>query len=153
MKIEKIEDEILKKEICLKILRDLPEWFGIESSLLTYSEEVVGKDFYTAVISGEPVAFVSLKINNESTAEVYVIGILKKFHRMGIGQILIENIEKILKEKGYKLLMVKTLSESRDNEAYAKTRLFYKKTGFLPLEEIVEIWGKDNPCLIMVKTL
>lgn len=153
MKIEKIENKTLKKEICLKILRDLPEWFGIESSLLEYSEEVVEKDFYTAFVSDEPVAFVSVKINNEYTAEIYVIGILKKFHRMGIGKILIEEIEKNLIEKGYKFLTVKTVSESLDNEAYAKTRFFYKKIGFLPLEEIVEIWGKDNPCLIMIKTI
>ena len=151
--LEKIEDKIRKKEVCLKILRDLPEWFGIESSLLKYSEEVMEKDFYTVLISGEPVAFVSVKINNEFTAEIYVIGMLKKFHRMGIGKILIEKIEKNLIEKGYKFLMVKTVSESLDNAAYAKTRLFYKKVGFLPLEEIVEIWGEKNPCLIMVKTL
>ena len=151
--LEKIEDKIRKKEVCLKILRDLPEWFGIESSLLKYSEEVMEKDFYTVLISGEPAAFVSVKINNEFTAEIYVIGMLKKFHRMGIGKILIEKIEKNLIEKGYKFLMVKTVSESLDNAAYAKTRLFYKKVGFLPLEEIVEIWGEKNPCLIMVKTL
>lgn len=153
MKVEKIENKVRKKEVCLKILRDLPEWFGIESSLLNYSEEVMEKEFYTATISDEPVAFISVKINNEFTAEIYVIGILKNFHRMGIGKILLEKAEEILKEKGYKFLMVKTVSESLDNAAYAKTRLFYKKIGFLPLEEIAEIWGEQNPCLILIKIL
>jgi len=65
MIVEQIENKIIKKEICLKILRDLPQWFGIESSLLKYSEEVMEKEFYTATISDEPVAFISVKINND----------------------------------------------------------------------------------------
>ncbi|MGH4139155.1 hypothetical protein [Clostridium sp.] len=34
-----------------------------------------------------------------------------------------------------------------------ETREFYKNVGFCPLEEIKEIWGDKNPCLIMVKTI
>jgi hypothetical protein len=48
---------------------------------------------------------------------------------------------------------VKTLSDVKPDDAYAKTRSFYAEMGFRPLETIVEIWGETNPCLIMVKAL
>ena len=42
----------------------------------------------------------------------------------------------------------------RDPDAnYAATRAFYAAMGFRPLEEIGRIWGEDNPCQIMVKTV
>lgn len=46
--------------------------------------------------------------------------------------------------------MVKTLGESHPDVYYEKTRRFYKKAGFYPLEEIKEIWGEQSPCLIMI---
>lgn len=52
-----------------------------------------------------------------------------------------------------KFLMVKTLGESHPDVNYKSTREFYYKAGFFPLEEIKEIWGKENPCLIMVKVV
>jgi len=36
---------------------------------------------------------------------------------------------------------------------YARTRAFYAAMGFEPLEEIVQVWGPDNPCLLLVKRL
>lgn len=49
--------------------------------------------------------------------------------------------------------MVKTLGESHPDKYYKLTREFYNRCGFYPLEEIKEIWGEENPCLIMVKAL
>ncbi len=48
---------------------------------------------------------------------------------------------------------MKTLGESHPDENYKKTREFYKAVGFYPLEEFTEIWGKENPYLLMAKTL
>jgi len=47
-------------------------------------------------------------------------------------------------------LQVKTLDKSHPDKNYACTRKFYEAMGFRPLECIPELWGKDNPCLIMV---
>ena len=32
-------------------------------------------------------------------------------------------------------------------------RQFYSSLGFLPLEEFPELWGKENPCLMLVKVI
>ena len=36
---------------------------------------------------------------------------------------------------------------------YDKTRKFYLKYGFTPVEEFKSLWGEHNPCLMMVKIL
>lgn len=51
-----------------------------------------------------------------------------------------------------RLLEVKTLGPSHPDPAYARTRRFYEKMGFLALEE-TDLWGEDTPCPIMVKSL
>jgi hypothetical protein len=49
--------------------------------------------------------------------------------------------------------MVKTLGNSHPDKNYKSTREFYSAVGFYPLEEIKEIWGEKNPCLIMIKNI
>ena len=151
--INKITNENMKIEISNYILRELPQWFGIEKSIVEYVENVKDKDFYAVFDNNLPLGFICIKYNNPYTAEIYVMGILKNYHRKGIGEKLIQKCEEELKCRTIKYLMVKTLSESHPDENYKKTRRFYSKMGFYPLEEIKEIWGKENPCLIMVKNI
>lgn len=151
--VKEIADESKKSEVTNYILRELPEWFGIEKSIVEYVENVKDRDFFAVYDNESPVGFVCLKYNNAYTAEVYVMGILKEYHKKGIGKQLILKCEEKAKLNNIKYLMVKTLGESHSDENYKKTRLFYNKVGFYPLEEIKEIWGKENPCLIMVKNI
>ncbi len=151
--IREVENDLIKSELTENILRNLPEWFGNERSLLEYIETVKGKKFYCAYYNNEAVGFLCLKINNSYTVDLYVTGILKEFHRQGIGRKLVETAENYSKDNGYKFFMVKTLGESNDYEYYRRTRAFYLSVGFYPLEEFTQIWDKDNPCLIMVKNL
>ncbi len=145
------EDE--KSDVTNYILRKLPEWFGVEKSIVEYINGVRGTDFYTAYDSDMPIGFISIKSNNNFTAEIYVIGILKEYHNHGIGKKLLKKSEEVLRENQYKFLMVKTLGESHPDINYRNTRKFYNRAGFYPLEEIEEIWGKQTPCLIMVKQI
>jgi hypothetical protein len=50
-------------------------------------------------------------------------------------------------------LHVKTLAPSDPDPGYAATRRFYEATGFVPLEELPQVWGPENPCLLMVRVL
>lgn len=153
IKISKLSDKEQKSKITDFILRELPDWFGIEEAIIEYVEGVKNTDFYAAYDSGRPVGFISIKSNNEYTSEIYVMGILKQFHKRGIGKSLLETAKEDLLKNKIKFLMVKTLGESHPDENYKNTREFYVRAGFYPLEEIKEIWGEANPCLIMVKTI
>ena len=150
---KEIDDDLIKSAITEKILRQLPEWFGLEASILEYIQNVKKKLFF-AVYDGEmAVGFICISYHNVFTAELYLTGILKKYHRKGIGKELVAIAEKKLVEKGFIMFMVKTLGESVDCEEYNRTRYFYRSVGFYPLEEFTQIWDEENPCLIMAKSL
>ncbi len=72
-------------------------------------------------------------------------------HRRGVGSAF-RGLERDLTADGVRLLQVKTLGPSLPDVGYGRTRLFYERAGFAPLEEIVGLWP-ENPCLIMVKVL
>jgi GNAT superfamily N-acetyltransferase len=86
-------------------------------------------------------------------AEIELLVVQRELHRHGIGRRLVECVEADLRASGVKLLQVKTLGPSGDSDEYARTRAFYESIGFFPLEERIDIWGPDNPCLISVKPL
>lgn len=151
--IKTISDPKSKSNITNSILRKLPDWFGIEGAIIEYVDKVKDTIFYVALDNNKPVGFLSLKFNNEYTCEIYVMGIIKEYHNRGIGRDLVERAISYLTKNNYKFLMVKTLGQSHPDKNYKGTREFYRKLGFYPLEEIKEIWGEHNPCLLMVKGL
>lgn len=134
IKIDKIIDSSKKENITNNILRNLPEWFGVEQSIKEYVENVKDTDFYIAYELNIPIGFVSIKYNNSFTAEIYVMGILKEYHNQKIGKMLINKIQEDLKKDNYKFLMVKTLGKSHPDKFYKITRHFYISAGFYPLE-------------------
>lgn len=149
----KIIDEDLKSHICEKVLRSLPDWFGIESAIIDYIKDVRAMETWSVTIGSEEVGFLSVNKHNSSTAEIHVMGILPSFHGQSIGTNLVQVVERDLFAQGFKFMTVKTLSESRPNREYDLTRKFYLRAGFLPLEEFKTLWGEANPCLMLVKAL
>ena len=73
-------------------------------------------------------------------------------HRRGIGRVMIEALEADLVADSVELLQVKTLGPSHADAGYDRTRRFYSRMGFRPLEEIHDLWP-GNPCLVMIKVL
>lgn len=153
MKISKVDDPNLKSEICNSILRRLPLWFGIESAIVNYVQDVKPMQTWVAYENNSAVGFVSIRKHFSESAEIHVMGILQEFHRKGIGHQLISEIENGLRNEGAKFLTVKTLSESRPSKEYDQTRNFYLKAGFTPVEEFKTLWDESNPCLFMVKSI
>ena len=153
MDIRIITEQAQKSEITNCILRELPEWFGIEKSILEYVVGVRDKTLYAAFEGHRCIGFISIKENNRYTAEIYVMGVIPQYHRQGIGRSLYEAAQLHVRNAGYDLFMVKTVGESSDYEPYRRTRDFYLGLGFLPLEEIKELWDASNPCLILVKCM
>ena len=149
--ISEVYDSNEKSTICNYILRELPDWFGIEASIIDYTEHVKNMPFYVAACNNKTVGFVAIKIHTKYSAEIFVMGVLKEYHRQGIGEKLVECCEGYCKNKGMEFLTVKTLDESRESKSYTKTRLFYLAMGFKPLEVFPLFWDKDNPCLLMAK--
>lgn len=143
-----------KGAICESILRSLPDWFGIESSLVQYVADVEGLPMLVATgADGVPKGFLAWRVHFPGSAEIHVMGVAPDRHRRGIGTRLVAELEARLRREGGVLLQVKTVGPSRPCDAYARTRAFYESVGFRPLEEIPTLWDAANPCLIMVKAL
>jgi ribosomal protein S18 acetylase RimI-like enzyme len=153
MKIRKLEEPHLKSEICNSILRSLPEWFGIESAIVEYVNDVQTMETWVVYSENVAVGFASINKHFGKSAEIHVMAIRQEFHRKGIGHNLVIEVEDSLRKQGFKFLQVKTLSESRHSKEYDQTRNFYLKAGFTPLEEFKTLWGEHNPCLLLVKAL
>ena len=82
-----------------------------------------------------------------------MLAVLPDHHRRGIGRALVERAAAHARAEGRTLLHVKTLAPSDPDPGYAATRRFYEALGFVPLEELPQVWGPENPCLIMVRPL
>ncbi len=142
-----------KSRVCTPIMRSLPAGFDIEEAIVYYSNQIDYLPTWLACEAERVIGFVSLKQHTPYSAEVYVMGVLTEVHRKGIGRALINQSQEWLKSQGVEYLQVKTLEPSDTDESFARTRAFYEVMGFKLLEEIKEIWGEQNPCLIMIKRL
>ena len=153
-KIKILEITQNKSRVCEDIIRSLPEWFGLEKSIQEYVKNVSNMPMFVAKLRDDAViGFIAIKFHNKYSAEIYVIGVKKEYHRRGIGKLLIAYVENYLRSLGYDFFTVKTLSDSVEYFEYEKTRKFYQNVGFKPLEELPNFWDEENPCLLMIKTL
>jgi len=135
------------------LLRDLPEWFGIEQSVRDYVEAARTLPTIAAVCEGEVVGICLVRRHTTVTAEIELLAVRRDLHRSGVGRLIIERLEADVRPGGVKLLEVKTRGPSGVSPEYERTRAFYEALGFLALEERTDTWGRENPCLIMVKPL
>jgi ribosomal protein S18 acetylase RimI-like enzyme len=136
-----------------RLMRDLPEWFGIESSIVGYVEAERTLPTTAALSDDEFVGGCVVRPHTPRAAEIELLAVAPTLHRQGIGRQLVHTVEADLRNQGIELLQVKTSGPSGGSEEYARTRAFYEAIGFIPLEERTDIWGPENPCLIMVKPL
>ena len=147
-----ITDSDLKENIATLILADLPQWFGLPESTKEYIEQSQQMPFFAAYQRNKPVGFIVLKESSKYTAELFVMGVLKEYHRQQIGEQLFSKFVDYAKDNGYEYLQVKTVDEGH-YETYDRTRLFYEKMNFRKLECFPDLWDKHNPCLIMVQSV
>ena len=149
--VKEITEPDKKSTICNTILRALPDWFGIEASIVDYVKVVRSMPVFAVFDDDKAIGFVALKVHNPYTSEISVMGVLQEYHRHGIGKRLVERCEKYCIDNKMEYLTVKTLDESRESDSYKKTRLFYQSMGFRPLEVFPLHWDEDNPCLFLAK--
>jgi GNAT superfamily N-acetyltransferase len=140
-------------ESCAKIIAALGDWFGLPESNVRYLDGLLELPSFVALESGDVLGFVSLRPHFERSAEVEVMGVRPDLHRRGIGRALLLHCEAWLRERGFTVLHVKTLSPSHPDPGYARTRAFYAALGFEPVFQTEALWGRENPSLISVKFL
>ena len=147
-----ITDADTKRAVARKVLEALHDWFEVDESRERYIAECAGQIFLADKEGDEYAGFLCLKQTGDATVELAVMGVLKEYHRRGIGKSLFEEAKKIAVQNGYSFLQVKTV-QMGVYEDYDITNRFYLSCGFKEFEVIKEIWGEDNPCQIYVMYL
>jgi len=138
---------------CEPILQALPDWFGIEETTRRYIQEIDERPTFIVKTHETVIGFLTITRHNPFSAEVHVMGIDPAYHHQGIGKALMDAAESYLRAEDVEYLQVKTLSAAHSDPGYARTRAFYERMGFRPLQEFPLLWGEENPCLQMIKRL
>lgn len=139
-----------RSRIAEAVLRDLPEWFGIEEATRAYIDAAAT---LTTFASKPELGFLCLKQHTPQAAEIYVMGVRHEHHRRGLGRALVTAAESWCQARGIRYLHVKTLGPSRPDPEYGATRAFYEALGFVAIEELHGLWDEENPALILVKDM
>ena len=150
--VKEIIDKKEKERIAREVLNDLPEWFGIPESTENYIKESQAKPFLASFYKDELAGFIVLSASSPDCAEIFVIGVKKKFHHHGAGRELNNAYEDLAKSLGYTYTQVKTVQSGHYDE-YDITNKFYKAVGYKELEVFPDLWDESNPCQIYVKYL
>ena len=150
--IIQVENNKEKEMISRTILEALPDWFGLPEAREEYIVNSVNQQFFAAVKEGKPIGFLCLKQTGKDTVEVAVMGVLKEFHRHGIGRkLFMQAKEKAIKD-GFSFIQVKTVQMGQyDN--YDNTNKFYISLGFKEFEIFPTLWDEWNPCQVYVMAL
>ncbi|WP_022765993.1 GNAT family N-acetyltransferase [Butyrivibrio sp. XPD2006] len=141
-----------KQAIARKVLEALTDWFGIEESREEYISGSADWTFFAAKEEDEAIGFLALKETGKATVELAVMGVLKEYHRSGIGRQLVERAKETAGAKGYEFMQVKTVKMGM-YEDYDRTNLFYQSCGFKEFEVFPLLWDEANPCQIYVMSL
>jgi len=152
MEIRQITDSLKKQDVTRIVLEALPDWFGIPEAREKYIAESGNKIFFCAFDGDRPVGFLYLKETGRDTVELYVMGVLKEFHRKGIGRELFRKAKEAARERGYSFMQVKTVQMGRYEE-YDRTNTFYRSLGFMEFEVFPLLWDEWNPCQIYIMSL
>lgn len=150
--IIQVENNKEKEMISRTILEALPDWFGLPEAREEYIVNSVNQQFFAAVKEEKTIGFLCLKQTGKDTVEVSVMGVLKEFHRHGIGwKLFMKAREKAIKD-GFSFIQVKTVQMGQyDN--YDNTNKFYISLGFKEFEIFPTLWDEWNPCQVYVMAL
>lgn len=138
---------------CERVLRTLPQWFGIESALLDYVADTERHPTIAASVGKQVAGFITLREHFPHAWEVHCIAVEAASRGRGIGRSLHAYAEQWLVARGVMLLQVKTLAPTHPSPEYEQTRTFYRRIGYVPLETFTDLWGPRLPVLQLVKVL
>ncbi len=148
----KINDPEEKRAIARMVLESLTEWFEVEESREGYIHDCADWTFLAAKDDDRIMGFLCLKETGNATVELAVMGVMKEYHRNGVGRMLAEKAKEEAKAQGYEFMQVKTVKMGV-YEDYDRTNLFYTSCGFKELEVFPLLWDEANPCQIYVMSL
>jgi GNAT superfamily N-acetyltransferase len=140
-------------ESSLRIAIALPDYFNA-AGLEHLRFDLSAGDLFGAYAAAELIGFVLYKKLNPETVELAWLAVKREEWSRGVGTRLVRQSLTLLPSR-YRACQVKTLASTSLYAPYERTRRFYAKLGFIPLEVIDPYpgWPPGNPCQLMVAFL
>ena len=142
----------LKRKAAREILESLTDWFEVPEAREEYIEQSGSLPFWCACDGDKSVGFLCLHETGKATVELHVMGVLKEYHRKGIGSALFRAAYEAAKAEGYEFIQVKTVRMGM-YEDYDDTNRFYLALGFKEFEVFPTFWDEKNPCQVYVMAI
>lgn len=112
-----------------KCFRELGKKFEPDGRHYFYDDiEIYFDVFFCLILDNKVVGTVGLKKINDDTAELKALYLLKDLRGQGLGFKLINSVIDKAKEKGYKLILLDSMSK------YKEALKLYEKVGFIKTE-------------------
>lgn len=140
------------KRLCRRIIDDLPEYFGLPECNDHYVSGVQNRANFAIKINNEYIGLLSLDFPYPQNSNIYWMGVLRRYHSHGYGQLLVSTARSEAVRLGAKTMTVETLAPNEADENYLKTYRFYEKQGFLPLLNLKPEgyeWTMVYMCLVL----
>ena len=106
-----------------RILQALPEWFGLEQSLLDHVEAAKRLPSHLAPRGDDVVGVLLVEPHFPTAAQIHRMAVAPALHRTGVGRRLVAAAEAELAADGVRLLQVKTRSVGPGPELPGHPRL------------------------------
>ncbi|MEN8905421.1 MAG: GNAT family N-acetyltransferase [Clostridiales bacterium] len=131
--------------LCIMLDNNLNEIVGGEKQREEYIQYNTLEDIHDVILiyeNNEPIGCGSFKHYNDKTAEIKRVYVVNDFRGKGISKVIMNNLEKKAKDKGYKRLILET------GTPLVEAKSLYKRMGY----EVIENFGqykcmKDSICM------
>lgn len=153
MKLKIIPYQIPFEQSCRDIIASLPDWFGLPESNAAFLADLKRYPSWVAIENEKVVGVITLREVLSKSYEITFLVVDPTYHRKGVGRNLVNFVEEVTRRAGGQWLHVKTLAMSHPDPHYALTREFYVSIGFTPLFESEVFWGKENPAVVLIKSI
>lgn len=130
--IEQISEE-RAEQLCRQITADLPEYFGLPECNEHYAVGVRTRVNFAVKQAKQYVGLLSLEFPYPKSANIYWMGVLRKYHHQGVGRLLLAAASHYAKNHDAATMTVETLAPAESDENYLNTYNFYESQGFKPL--------------------
>lgn len=139
MKIEIRKGVLEDHPAVISIATVLKGWFS-DKEVKYIKQDLKSHQLLVAEIDSKVIGFLSY-FTYEGIGHIGWLGVLKEYHRQGIGRALYNEFEQEMGKIKIRTLQVYTLGDGVDYEPYERTRNFYRKVGF----KTHRIEETDNP--------
>ena len=139
---------------CVRIVAGLTDFFSDEEPPAVRRD--LGRyDGWVVTDADVVVGFLVIERRSSAVAEIRWAGVAPERRGTGLGSRLLADALGALHELGVEYTTVKTLDRSVPSEAYAATRAFWERHGFVQIDVIDPYpgWRPGNPAAVYVRAL